>query len=105
MRIKHIASGIVVKCTEERSQLRNRERALEMLRSKLLEKREEERRAELAKIKGESVSASWGNAIRSYVLDEGRVKDHRSKYETRDVGMVLNGDIDAFIEAHLRTAV
>ncbi len=105
VRIKHIASGIVVKCTEERSQLRNRERALEMLRSKLLEKREEERRAELAKIKGESVSASWGNAIRSYVLDEGRVKDHRSKYETRDVEMVLNGDIDAFIEAHLRTAV
>ncbi len=105
VRIKHIASGIVVKCTEERSQLRNRERALEMLRSKLLEKREEERRAELAKIKGESVSASWGNAIRSYVLDEGRVKDHRSKYETRDVEMVLNGDIDAFIEAYLRTAV
>ena len=102
VRIRHIPSGIVVKCSEDRSQGRNRDRALEMLRSKLLELREDERRKELAAIKGEVLSASWGNAIRSYVLDEGRVKDHRTKYETRDVDSVLNGDIDAFIEAYLR---
>ncbi len=102
VRIRHIPSGLVVKCSEERSQLRNRDRALEMLRSKLLEQREEERRASLARIKGDALSASWGNALRSYVLDEGRVKDHRTKYETRDVNAVLNGDLDAFIEAYLR---
>ncbi len=103
VRLKHIPSGIVVKCSEDRSQLRNKDRALEMLRSKLLQQREDERRSELARIKGESLSASWGNALRSYVLDEGRVKDHRTKYETRDVEAVLNGDLDAFIEAYLRS--
>jgi peptide chain release factor 2 len=103
VRLKHIPSGIVVKCSEDRSQLRNKDRALEMLRSKLLQQREDERRLELARIKGESLSASWGNALRSYVLDEGRVKDHRTKYETRDTEAVLNGDLDAFIEAYLRS--
>jgi len=103
VRIKHKPSGIVVKCSEERSQLRNRDRAMEMLRAKLLEQREEERRAEIARAKGETLSASWGNAIRSYVLDEGRVKDHRSNYETRDVQSVIDGDLDAFIEAYLRS--
>ncbi len=103
VRLKHIPSGIVVKCSEDRSQLRNKDRALEMLRSKLLQQREDERHSELARIKGESLSASWGNALRSYVLDEGRVKDHRTKYETRDVEAVLNGDLDAFIEAYLRS--
>ncbi len=102
VRIRHIPSGLVVKCSEERSQIRNRDRAMEMLRSKLLEMREDARRQELAKLKGESLSASWGNAIRSYVLDEGRVKDHRTKYETRDVDAVLNGELEAFIEAYLR---
>lgn len=103
VRLKHIPSGIVVKCSEDRSQLRNKDRALEMLRSKLLQQREDERRSELARIKGESLSASWGNALRSYVLDEGRVKDHRTKCETRDVEAVLNGELDAFIEAYLRS--
>ena len=102
VRVKHIPSGIVVKCTQERSQVQNKALALELIRSKLLAIREIEQKAKIAELKGDSVSASWGNAIRSYVLDEGRVKDVRTKYETRDVESVLNGDIDEFIEAYLR---
>lgn len=102
VRVKHIPSGIVVKCTQERSQLQNRAIALEMIASKLLAIKEEEQKSKLAQLKGEVVSASWGNAIRSYVLDEGRVKDARTKYETRDTEAVLNGEIDDFIEAYLR---
>lgn len=102
VRIKHIPSGIVVKCSQERSQLQNRAIALEMIASKLLAIKEEEQKSKLAQLKGEVVSASWGNAIRSYVLDEGRVKDARTKYETRDTEAVLNGEIDDFIEAYLR---
>ncbi|MDD9897500.1 MAG: peptide chain release factor 2, partial [Candidatus Melainabacteria bacterium] len=64
--------------------------------------REEEQKTKLAALKGEAVSASWGNAIRAYVLDEGRVKDARTKYETRDTEAVLNGKIDEFIEAYLK---
>jgi peptide chain release factor 2 len=102
VRVKHIPSGIVVKCTQERSQVQNKALALELIRSKLLAIREVEQKAKIAELKGDSVSASWGNAIRSYVLDEGRVKDVRTKYETRDVESVLNGGIDEFIEAYLR---
>jgi peptide chain release factor 2 len=102
VRVKHIPTGIVVKCTQQRSQLQNKERALEMLQSKLLAVQEEEEKRKIAELKGESVSASWGNAIRSYILDEGRVKDARTKHETRDPNRVLDGDIDDFIEAYLR---
>ncbi len=102
VRVKHIPSGIVVKCTQQRSQAQNKASALDLIRSKLLAIKEAEQKAKITELKGESVSASWGNAIRSYVLDEGRVKDVRTKYETRDVESVLNGDIDAFIEAYLR---
>jgi peptide chain release factor 2 len=102
VRIKHLPTGIAVKCTQERSQLRNKELALDMLRSKILAIKEEEQKKKLIELKGETLSASWGNAIRSYVLDEGRVKDARTKHETRAVEDVLNGDIDAFIESYLR---
>lgn len=105
VRVKHKPSGIVVKCSQERSQAQNKERALELLRSKLLAIKEEEHQAKLKELKGENVSATWGNAIRSYVLDEGRVKDNRTKYETRDVESVLNGEIDEFIEAYLRSKI
>ncbi len=101
VRIKHLATNIVVKCSAQRSQGQNRERALELLKSKLLALEEEKHQAKLKELKGESVSASWGNAIRSYVLDEGRVKDARTKYETRDTDRVLNGEIDDFIESYL----
>lgn len=102
VRVKHIPTGISVKCTQERSQGRNKDLALELLRSKLLAIKEEEQKKKLAELKGDIVSASWGNAIRSYVLDEGRVKDARTKYETRDTESVLNGEIDDFIEAYLK---
>lgn len=102
VRVRHIPTGIAVKCSQQRSQAQNKEKALELLRSKLLAIKEEEHKDKLAKLKGEMVSASWGNAIRSYVLDEGRVKDVRTKYETRDTEAVLNGKIDEFIEAYLK---
>ena len=101
VRVKHIPSGIVVRCDQERSQLQNKERAMEILRSKLFSKLQEEHEAKLQKLKGETVSATFGNAIRSYVLDEGRVKDARTKYETRDVQRVLDGDLDDFIQEYL----
>lgn len=105
VRIRHIPSGIVVRCDQERSQLQNKERAMEILRSKLFSKLQEEHEAKLLKLKGETVSATFGNAIRSYVLDEGRVKDARTKYETRDVQRVLDGDLDDFIQEYLRAVV
>ena len=103
VRIRHVSSGIVVRCDQERSQLQNKERAMEILRSKLFSKLQEEHEAKLLKLKGETVSATFGNAIRSYVLDEGRVKDARTKHETRDVQRVLDGDLDDFIQEYLRT--
>ena len=102
VRIKHIPSGIVVRCDQERSQMQNKDRAMEILRSKLFALRQEEHEAKVQKLKGETVSATFGNAIRSYVLDEGRVKDARTKYETRDVQRVLDGDLDDFIQEFLR---
>jgi peptide chain release factor 2 len=102
VRIVHKPSGIVVKCQQERSQLQNKALAMEMLRSKLLAIRYAEREEELARVKGENVSATFGNAIRSYVLDDRLVKDVRTKVETPHVESVLNGDLDEFIEAYLR---
>ena len=105
VRVRHIPSGIVVRCDQERSQLQNKERAMEILRSKLFAQMQEEHEAKLKKLKGEIVSATFGNAIRSYILDEGRVKDARTKYETRDVQRVLDGDLDDFIQEYLRTSI
>lgn len=102
VRIVHKPSGIVVKCQQERSQLQNKELALDLLRSKLLAIRQAEREEELARVKGENVSATFGNAIRSYVLDDRMVKDVRTKVETPQVEAVLNGELDEFIEAYLR---
>lgn len=102
VRIVHIPTGIAVKCQQERSQLQNRALAMEILRSKLLAKKQAERDEELARLRGETVQASFGNAIRSYVLDDRMVKDVRTKHETPHVESVLNGDIDPFIDAYLR---
>lgn len=102
VRIVHKPSGIVVKCQQERSQLQNKALALELIRSKLLAIRQAEREEELARLKGENVSATFGNAIRSYVLDDRLVKDVRTKVETTHVESVLDGDLDEFIEAFLR---
>lgn len=104
VRIVHKPTGIAVKCQQERSQLQNRALAMELLRSKLLAIKQAEREEELARLKGETVQASFGNAIRSYVLDDRMVKDNRTKYETPHVEAVLNGDIqlDDLIETYLR---
>ena len=101
MRITHKPSGIVVRCQQERSQLQNKALAMELLRSKLLAIRYAEREEELARVKGDAVSATFGNAIRSYVLDDRMVKDVRTKVETSAVESVLNGELDDFIEAYL----
>jgi peptide chain release factor 2 len=102
VRIVHKPTGIMVKCQQERSQLQNKALALELLRSKLLAIKQAEREEELAKLKGENVQATFGNAIRSYVLDDRMVKDVRTKVETSAVERVLDGDLDQFVEAYLR---
>lgn len=102
VRIVHKPTGIMIKCQQERSQLLNKALALELLRSKLLAIKQAERDEELARLRGESVSATFGNAIRSYVLDDRLVKDVRTKVETPQVEAVLNGDLDQFIESYLR---
>jgi len=104
VRITHVPSGIVVTCQNERSQLQNRDLAMRVLRSRLIERQLEERQAEQARIKGEHVEAGWGNQIRSYVLHPyNMVKDLRTGVETSNTQGVLNGDLDQFIEAYLRS--
>ena len=102
VRITHLPSGIVSQSQNERSQLQNRETAMKILRARLLERALEEREREMAAIRGEHVEAGWGNQIRSYVLHPYQmVKDHRTEFETSDTGGVLDGDLDAFMQAEL----
>jgi peptide chain release factor 2 len=104
VRITHIPTGIVVTCQNERSQTQNRENAMRVLRSRLLEIKEEQQVATLAELRGEYTKAEWGSQIRSYVLHPYQmVKDHRTNYEVGNTQVVLNGDIDGFIEAYLRS--
>lgn len=106
VRITHLPTGIVVTCQNERSQNRNRESAMLVLESRLLEREIERVEAERAELKGEHVDAGWGNQIRSYVLQPYRmVKDLRTNSETSDTGAVLDGAIDDFITAYLRSQV
>ena len=103
IRITHIPTGIIVACQNERSQIQNREQAMRMLRSKLLEKREEERMAEASEIKGEIKKIEWGSQIRSYVFcPYTMVKDHRTGSETGNVDAVMDGEIDQFIIDYLK---
>ena len=106
VRITHLSTGIVVTCQNERSQLRNRESAMQVLRSRLLELELEKREAEMAELKGAHVAAGWGNQIRSYVLHPYHmVKDLRTGHETSDTGAVLDGEFDDFVYAYLRSQV
>ena len=103
VRIKHIPTGIAVRCTEERSQLQNKEKALVILKAKLLIIAQEQRTKEIAEIRGDIVEAAWGNQIRNYVFHPYQmVKDLRTNVETSLLNDVLDGDIDMFIEAYLR---
>lgn len=102
IRITHLPTGIVVQCQNERSQMQNRETAMRMLKSKLIEKRESEKMQELQALKGEMKKIEWGSQIRSYVFHPySMVKDHRTNVETGNVAAVMDGDIDAFINAYL----
>ncbi len=101
VRIKHIPSGIVVGCQEERSQLQNRERAMKMLMAQRYQRKREEEEAKKREIEGKKKKIEWGSQIRSYVLDDRRIKDHRTNYERFDVENVLDGDIDEFMQRYL----
>ena len=103
VRIRHIPTGIAVRCTEERSQLQNKEKALVILKAKLLIIAQEQRAQEIAQIRGDIVEAAWGNQIRNYVFHPYQmVKDLRTNVETTAVSDVVDGDLDLFIEAYLR---
>ncbi len=92
---------IVIENTESRSQMGNRENAMRLLKSQLYEKELEKRRAAQAEIEAGKKKIEWGSQIRSYVFDDRRVKDHRTNYQTSDVGGVMDGDLDDFIKAYL----
>ncbi|MBQ2698998.1 MAG: peptide chain release factor 2 [Firmicutes bacterium] len=102
VRLTHIPTGIVVFCQEERSQFSNRDRAMQMLRSKLLELKIQQQEAELAEIRGEQHEIGWGRQIRSYVFQPYRlVKDLRTGYEMGNVDAVMDGELDGFIASYL----
>ena len=105
IRITHLPTGIVVTCQNERSQTQNREFAMRILRSRLLEIKKAEKDEEIAVLRGEYTKAEWGSQIRSYVLHPYQmVKDHRTEFETGNTQVVLDGDLDGFMESYLRQA-
>jgi peptide chain release factor 2 len=105
VRITHVPTGIVAQSQNERSQAQNKATALQILRSRLLERKELERVEELARERGEQKSAEWGSQIRSYFLHpDQRVKDHRTNFEVGDAQRVLDGDIDGFVREYLNQA-
>ncbi len=104
VRILHKPTGIVIKCQQERSQLQNKENAMQMLASKLLELRQREHEKKLAELKGENFDINFGSQIRSYVFHPYKmVKDHRTGFEVGNVDAVMDGELDGFIEEYLKT--
>ncbi|ONI47573.1 peptide chain release factor 2 [Candidatus Epulonipiscium fishelsonii] len=102
VRITHLPTGIVVQCQNERSQIQNKDKAMQMLKSKLFQKEREDQLAKLDGIRGEKKEIGWGSQIRSYVFHPyNMVKDHRTSQETGNTGAVMDGDIDKFISAYL----
>jgi peptide chain release factor 2 len=102
VRIRHLPSGIVVACQSERSQHKNRSTAMKMLKAKLYELEVNKRNAAARVLEDSKADVSWGNQIRSYVLDQSRIKDLRTGVEIGNTGAVLDGDLDPFLEASLK---
>ena len=105
VRITHLPSGIVVQCQNDRSQHRNRAEAMAMLKSRLYEAEMRKRQAEQDKLESSKTDVGWGHQIRSYVLDQSRVKDLRTNVEMSNTKAVLDGDLDDFISASLKQGV
>lgn len=105
VRITHTPTGIVVQCQNDRSQHRNRAEAMSMLRSKLYELEMRNRMAEQQKLEDAKTEVGWGHQIRSYVLDQSRIKDLRTNVEVSNTQKVLDGDLDMFIEASLKQGI
>jgi len=102
VRLTHLPTGIVVQCQNDRSQHRNRDEAWQMLRSRLYEHEMRKQQAEQQKLEDSKTDVGWGHQIRSYVLDQSRIKDLRTNVEISNTQKVLDGDLDAFIEASLK---
>jgi peptide chain release factor 2 len=105
VRLRHMPSGIVVACQNERSQHKNRATAMKMLKAKLYELEVNKRNAAAKVLEDSKSDVSWGNQIRSYVLDQSRIKDLRTNVEVGNTGAVLDGDLDGFMEASLKAGV
>lgn len=101
VRVRHLPSGLVVECQQERSQHQNRDKALQMLKSRLYERELQRQFEEKEKLEATKMKNEWGSQIRSYVLDDRRVKDHRTGYQTGNTDAVLNGQIEEFLKAFL----
>ena len=105
VRLTHIPTGIVVACQNERSQFQNRDQAMKMLKSKLLEIKEREHLEKIEDIKGVQKEIAWGSQIRSYVfMPYTMAKDHRPGFESGNINAVMDGDLDGFINAYLKAA-
>ena len=106
VRLTHIPTGIVVACQTQRSQIQNRENAMKMLKSKLLDLKERENKETIEELKGVQRDIAWGSQIRSYVFcPYTMVKDHRTNFETGNIEAVMNGEIDGFIESYLKNNI
>ena len=101
VRVRHLPTGLVAECQQERSQHMNRDKAIQMLKSRLYELELEKQRAEKDKVEAGKMKNEWGSQIRSYVLDDRRVKDHRTSHQTSQTEAVLDGDLDEFLKAFL----
>ncbi|HER20294.1 MAG TPA: peptide chain release factor 2, partial [Chromatiales bacterium] len=105
VRFTHIPTGVVVACQSERSQIQNRDRAMKQLKAKLYELEMQKRREEAQAVEDTKSDVGWGSQIRSYVLDQSRIKDLRTSHETGNTQAVLDGDLDPFIEASLKSGL
>jgi len=101
VRVRHLPSGLVAECQQERSQHMNREKAIQLLKSRLYELELKKQQAEREKVEAQKMKNEWGSQIRSYVLDDRRVKDHRTAYQTSQTDAVLDGELDGFLKAFL----